>query len=284
MARYEFGGTMAAWVVSTVTNDEVFDPGTEVVSLPTETITLDIYDAPGGSGTLVTDFLDENGDPVTEITIQVGDPYIPRFQGPDGMESLWVQSATGRWIPVPRWDDGTGTGGGSGSDPDAVKLAGNNETTITDPYVQFLRIDLQGAENDSPNRFEIRYYDETTSKFRPGLHANEKGLLRVRGVTPNDVPVRFIAHPSLSDTWPVMEVTGDNSQDPNQKIFQVFQHSVRATVGVQVPYLVNPKGERLYFGSYDPNEDEAWAGVHRPRVGDGWLDFTGADADDDWGS
>jgi hypothetical protein len=278
MARYEFGGVMAAWVVTTAQNEDIYGGATAVV-LPTEEIVLDIRDAPDGSP--VTDFLDENGDPVSSISVQAGDPYIPYFQGPDDVDRLYVQADTGRWLPIPHYTV-VATGGGGGDLEGAVLLEGGNEYEYEDSAPDgdpWLRVRVPNDNTNSstwPNRLEFQYWDDTTGQYRTGFHLNEKCLLRVRGVTPGDVAVRFIAHPNLSDTWPVMEVTGDNSQDPNQKYFQVFQHSIRAQVGMQVPYLTNPKGERLYWGSYDPNEDEAWA-AHRPRIGDGWLDFTDAD-------
>jgi hypothetical protein len=266
MARYEFGGVMAAWIVSTVPGDP---EGTEFVTLPAGPTTLEIYDAPDGE--LVADFIDENGNPTAEITIPDGDPYIPRFQGPDGAESLWVQAANGRWLPLPRWDDGSGAGG----DPDTVKLSGGNvyeyEESNVGPWLVVRKPDDNSDSTDWPNMLEFQYWDNSTNRYRLGFHLNEKMLLRVRGVTPNDVAVRFMAHPNLNAQWPVMEVTKDNNAE---KVFQVFERQVTSHVGVQVPFLVNPQGERLYFGTADPATDPAYAD-YRPNVGDVWLDFNG---------
>ena len=266
MARYEFGGVMAAWVVSTVAGDG----GIEIVTLPAAGTTLTIYDAPEGQ--VVTDFIDENGNPVTEITLPAGDPYIPRFQGPDGAEALWVQAANGRWLPLPRWNDGSEVGG---SDPDAVKLSGGNVFEYADsqspPWLVVRRPNDGTDSTQWSNLLEFQYWDNDSNRYRLGFHLNEKALLRVRGVTANDVAVRFMAHPNLIPQWPVMEVTRDNN---TEKIFQVFERQVTSHVGVQVPFLVNPQGERLYFGTADPATDPAYAD-YRPNVGDVWLDFNG---------
>jgi hypothetical protein len=107
VARSEFGGVMAAWVVSSASVSDTASAEVRAVTLPTEAMQLQIYDAPGGSQ--VTDFLDEGGQPVTQITVPPTDPYIPRFSGPDGAASLWAQADGGRWLPIPRWDDGEQT-------------------------------------------------------------------------------------------------------------------------------------------------------------------------------
>lgn len=276
MARFEFGGTLASWLVQRVEAPEGagFADGTYVVVLPTQSVTLDIRDAPDGSE--VTDLQDADGNPINEIIIQAGDPYIPRFFGPDGSSQLWTQEESGTWLPLPRYDLESGESGGD------VMLAGGNaqefQESPSEPWLQLSYRDDGTDSSQWPNRFEIRYYDETTSRYRVGLHANEKGLLRVRGVTPNDVPVRLMAHPDLSSQWPVMEVTGDNSQDPDQKHFQVFEsktvsHNPVEAPTVKVPYFENPAGERLYFGSADPSTDPAYEGM-RPDIGDAWIDFT----------
>ena len=106
MARSEFGGVMAAWVVSSTQVTNASSAEVRAVTLLTDAMPLPIYDAPGG--TEVSDFLDETGQSVTQITVLPSDPYIPRFSGPDGVASLWVQAEGGRWLPVPRWGDGTG--------------------------------------------------------------------------------------------------------------------------------------------------------------------------------
>lgn len=98
MARTDFGRSFAAWLVSTSTDP---DTGVETVIVPSTSTTLQIYDAPDGSGTLVSDFLDASGNPVSEIVVPAGTPYIPKFSGPDGMDVLWVQAATSEWLPIP---------------------------------------------------------------------------------------------------------------------------------------------------------------------------------------
>ena len=105
MARSEFGGVMAAWVVSSTQVTNAASAQVRAVTLLADTMPLSLYDAPGG--TLVTDFLDETGQSVTQISVFPSDPYIPRFSGPDGVTSLWVQAEGGRWLPVPRWLDGS---------------------------------------------------------------------------------------------------------------------------------------------------------------------------------
>jgi lysophospholipase L1-like esterase len=106
VARSEFGGVMAAWVVSSTQVTNASSAEVRAVTLLADAMPLSLYDAPGG--TEVTDFLDETGQPVTQITALPSDPYIPRFSGPDGVTSLWVQAEGGRWLPVPRWGDGSG--------------------------------------------------------------------------------------------------------------------------------------------------------------------------------
>ena len=105
MARFEFGGVMAAWVVSSAPVANTFSAEVRAVTILTDGIPLAIYDA--ANGTEVTDFLDEGGQPVTKISVFPSDPYIPRFSGPDGVTSLWAQADGGRWVPIPRWDDGS---------------------------------------------------------------------------------------------------------------------------------------------------------------------------------
>jgi hypothetical protein len=104
VARSEFGGVMSAWVVSSAPAADASSANVRMVTLLAEATTLQVYDSPAGA--LVTDLLDELGDPIEELTISPGDPYIPRFSGPDGVTSLWAQADSGRWLPLPRWDDG----------------------------------------------------------------------------------------------------------------------------------------------------------------------------------
>lgn len=277
MARYQFGGVMAAWLVSTVP-DEALGEGIEVVTLPTDSTTLEIYDAPDGAGSLVTDLLDENGNPVSEISVPAGDPYIPRFQGPDGVQSLWVQSATGRWLPLPRWDDGAGDGGGDDDGEQYVKLEGGNEHEYEDsqspPWLIIRRPNDSTDSTQWSNMVEFHFWDSTTNQYRLGFYLNEKGLLRTRGVTPTDVPVRFMAHPNQGSNTAVVEVT---PSDNTIKLIQLFLSQAVFRIPVVVPYLVNPLGERLYFGTADPATDPAYED-HRPDIGSGWIDFLGEGA------
>jgi hypothetical protein len=273
MARHAFGGVMAAWVVSAV---EAPDLGEDVQALilPDTAVQIQVYDAP--DGTQVTDLLDENNNPITEITVPAGDPYIPVFYGPDGVESLWVEAASGRWVPMPRFDDGSMTGGGD-DDEDEVKLSGDNHFEYPDSNSNgdpWLRIDVPNDNtnsNDWPNRMEFRYYDQSTSQYREGFYINEKALLRTRGVTPTDVPVRFMSHPTQAANVPIMETT---KSDNSVKLFQSFESQTVSLVPMVVPFLVNMQGERLYFGTADPATDPAYAD-YRPNVGDAWVDFNG---------
>src|SRR5690606_27811216 len=194
MARHAFGGVMDAWVVSAV---EAPDLGEEVQAriLPETYTDIEAFGAPVGSQ--VTDLLDENMDPISEVTIPAGDPYIPVFYGPDEVETLWVEAANGRWLPVPRFDDGSGSGG-DGDDEDEVKLSGDNHFEYTDSNSNgdpWLRIDVPNYDtndNDWPTRMVCRYYDHATSQYRAGFYIIEKALLRTRGGTPTNVPVRVM--------------------------------------------------------------------------------------------
>lgn len=271
MARFEFGGTLASWLVQTVDASASLGDGVEAVVLPTEPVTVPVLDAPGGNA--VTDLLDADGNPVTEIVVQPGDPYIPRFQGPDTVEQLWTQDRNGKNLPMPRFDLESGQVAGD------VFLAGDNEYEYPDsqqPPWLVVRIPNDGSSSSGwPNRLEFHYYDNDTSQYRVGFHLNEKGLLRTRGVTANDVAVRFMAHPNLSSQWPVMETAGN---DNSVKYFQSFEHKTVSNVPfesqeVKVAYFVNPAGERLYFGSADPSTDPAYEDM-RPDIGDAWIDFT----------
>lgn len=266
MARSEFGGTFAAWIVTTGT---AAGDGSLPVVLPSSPVTLTIYDNPDGA--VVTDLLDEGGAPVTSISVAAGSAYIPRFSGPDGLTSLWVQEAGGRWLPIPRWDPGTDPGGGSGD----VVLAGDNSYEYPDsqqpPWLQIDVPDDGSLSSGWSNRLEVRFWDNTTSQYRHGFHVNEKGLLRARGTTPNDVPARFMAHPAQTLATAILELT---PSDNAIKLAQFFLDRAVFTIGVTLPYVTNPGGERLYFGSADPNTDAAYAD-HRPRVGDGWVDYNG---------
>ena len=107
MARSEFGGVMAAWIVQTTEPDEM--TGTRTVILSAGQTELTIYDAPEGA--VVTDLLDEAGTAVSGVTVPAGAPYIPRFSGPDGVAVLWVQTEGGQWLPVPPYQTTAGVSG-----------------------------------------------------------------------------------------------------------------------------------------------------------------------------
>ena len=268
MARNVFGGTLASWAVSSADVG-----GVATVVLPASATPLTIYDAPAGA--VVTDMLDADGAAISEIVLPPGDPYIPQFSGPDGVATLWVQAASGAWLPVPRFDDGTTTGGGGGTGD--VLLSGGNtfeypNSQDPDPWLRVDVPDDASASGSWSNRLEFRFWDTTTSQYREGAYINEKSLLRTRGTTPTDVPVRFMAHPSQTAATALFELT---PRDNTIKLFQQFLALAKFGTGVQVPYLENPAGERLYFGTANPNTDAAYA-AHRPRTGDAWFDFNGA--------
>lgn len=270
MARTVFGGVMSAWVVQTVAADSL-STGAQAVILPTTSTTLTVYDGP--SGTALTDLLDATGNPATSVPITAGSPYIPQFSGPDGVDRVWAPAADGTWLPIPRFDEG-GTGGGGGATGD-VLLAGGNVHEYTDsqsPPWLILRRPNDGTSSSAwQNMLEVRYYDTTSGTYRLGFYVNEKGLLRTRGTSPSDTEARFMAHPGKGPAVAIMEATLD---DNTKKLFQVFTGSALFNVGVQVPYLTNPVGQRLYFGTADPATDPAYA-TFRPRTGDGWLDYNG---------
>lgn len=267
MARFSFGGVMAAWVVSTAAADDEFGAGIQALVLPNETSSLTVYD--GANGSQVTDLLDAGGAAVSTISVPAGDPYIPKFSGPDGVEVLWVESAAGHWLPMPRFDDGTGTGGGGGAG-DVVLAGGNSyeyDDSLSTPWLLLKRPDDNSDSATWQNMVEVQFWDNSTSQYRSGWSVNEKGLLRTRGTTPNDVVARFLAHPSQDDAVPVLELTLD---DTATKLAQFFTGSVVLTVPITVPYLANPLGERLYFGTQSPND-----GDFPPNSGDAWLDYNG---------
>lgn len=270
MARYDFGGVMAAWVVSTAAADDEFGAGVQALVLPNETSNLTLYDAP--NGTQVTDLLDVNGVAISTVPVPAGDPYIPKFSGPDGVQVLWTQSDSGHWLPMPRFDDGSGTGTGGGGTGD-VQLSGANTYEYADSQsAPWLLIKRPNDNSDSSvwqNMIEVQFWDNTTSQYRQGWYVNEKGLLRTRGTTPSDVVARFMAHPSQSANVPVLEIA---LNDNTVKLAQFFTGKVILSVPITVPYLVNPLGERLYWGTGDPSTDPAYAD-YRPDIGAGWVDY-----------
>jgi hypothetical protein len=268
MARYEFGGVMAAWVVATVASDDEFGAGTRALLVPSTDTYVPVYDAPSGS--LVTDLLDSDGNVLSGLVVPAGTSIIPKFSGPDGVESLWVQGWDGTYVPVPHFTASEAGGGGGVGD---VVLSGGNAYEYLDSQgAPWLTLKVPNDNSDTTewqNRLETYYWDNSTSQYRLGFHLNEKLLLRTRGVTPSDVAARFSAHPSLDDEVPVMETT---ATDINDKLFQSFESKTVSTVPVVVPYLVNEQGEKLFFGTQDPS-----TGAHAGSlaVGDAWLDFNG---------
>lgn len=113
------------------------------------------------------------------------------------------------------------------------------------------------------NMLELWYFDDSTSQYRLGFYANEKGLLRVRGVTPSDVPARIMAHPSQAAA--IFELA-DN--DNAVKYLQGFTDRLVSNVPIHFDVWINSQGEALYMGSQDPNDSP-----RPPNLGDGWLDL-----------
>lgn len=267
MARTEFGGVFAAWLVRSVDADEALGLGTKAVILPPTETELPVYDAP--SGALVTDFLDEAGAAASTISIPSADPYIPRFSGPDGLTALWTQAESGRWLPIPHYT----TNGGTSSATGDVMLEGGNVHEYADSQsVPWLIVKRPNDNSDSSlwdNMLEFQYWDNATSQYRLGFHLNEKALLRVRGTTPNDVPARIMAHPDQTSVTALFELT---LSDNTVKLLQAFLDIVSFSVPVMVPYLVNPLGERLYWGTADPNEHTAYTN-YRPDIGSGFINY-----------
>lgn len=265
MARTEFGGVMAAWIINHTATETGIGP--DLLTLPPTGVTVDVYDAPGGAQ--LTDLLDLDGNTISTLTLPDGDAYLPRFFGPDGLDRVWIQAATGAWLPVPRFDETVATAVGD------VSLAGGNVQEYADSQAEpwlILRRPDDGTDSSTwPNMLEVYYWDTGSSQYRLGFYLNEKGLLRARGTTPSDVAARFMAHPTQGSTTAILETT---LSDNTQKLLQVFTTQVVSNVGMQAPYVANPAGERLYFGSADPATDAAYAS-HRPRAGDAWLDYNG---------
>lgn len=82
MARYWFGGDIAAFVITA-------DPDTHMVEVsPGSTVTF--WDLQSG-GTQLTDLVDTSNNPVTEVTAD-GNGALPLVQGPDGVGVMWAQA------------------------------------------------------------------------------------------------------------------------------------------------------------------------------------------------
>lgn len=267
MARFDFGGVMAAWVVTTAASDDEFGTGTHALMLPNEDVTLAIFDAPDGAA--VTDFI-VGGSAAAAVTIPANTGTIPKFSGPDGVTALWVENFDGAWVPIPRFTtDGTGSGSSGGD----VVLAGGNAFEYAGsqagPWLTLKVPNDNSSASGWSNRLETYYWDSSTSQYRLGFHLNEKFLLRTRGVTPDDVAVRFMAHPALNPTWPVMETT---KNDNSIKLLQSFESKTVSTVPVVLPYIVNEQGEKLFFGTQDPSTGPYAAAL---LPGDAWIDYNG---------
>lgn len=145
------------------------------------------------------------------------------------------------------------------------KVAGGNTHTAPNSLSQHASYAWPNDGSDSstwPNRLEYKYFDTSTGTMRLGAYINEKSLARVRGTTPSDVPWRIMAHPS--QTAAIGEVTLD---DNTQKLWQWFVDHITSGVYLEVPWLQNSFGERLFFGSVDPNT------YATPNLGDAWIDF-----------
>jgi hyaluronidase-like protein HylP len=88
MARYWFGGGPADFAVQ-VNGDQLY---------LTAGAALSFYDAADG-GSQVTDLLDDAGNAVASgVVIATEEGRIPRFQGPDGVTTLWADGGLGRYI------------------------------------------------------------------------------------------------------------------------------------------------------------------------------------------
>lgn len=91
MARHWFGRSHAGWVMTRgeeVVEEEV-SLGYQPLLQPEVTVTL--WDAQEG-GSQLTDLLDADGLPVTEVESDA-DGNIPRFQGPDDVAYLWASAS-----------------------------------------------------------------------------------------------------------------------------------------------------------------------------------------------
>lgn len=135
MARYSFGGQLALGLVApgsgVATNPLVLAPASPV----------SFYDAP--NGVVVNDFLLYDTTSGTYPTssasiVSTSDSNLPRFQGPDGLASLWHQAFNGTWLELPTNDMNAlisawvsthgGVGGGAGG---GVSVVDNGDGTGT---------------------------------------------------------------------------------------------------------------------------------------------------------
>lgn len=122
MARFQFGGAMAGWLVVDVDASTLFpgeEGGVRLVAIPNDNIELTVYDAEDGNP--VTDLLDANESTISVVTVLAGNPYIPLFYGPDEVSELWVEAVDSNggslgWFQVPRPGGGGGSGGASSWD------------------------------------------------------------------------------------------------------------------------------------------------------------------------
>lgn len=93
--RYQFGGDIASWIVFPLDASAVFGGGQELPAIPTTDQTVNFYDQP--NGTLLGDFLDAGGSPLSSIVVPAGSAYLPFFQGPISLTSLWFQDSNDVW-------------------------------------------------------------------------------------------------------------------------------------------------------------------------------------------
>ena len=157
-----------------------------------------------------------------------------------------------------------------------VRLPGGNTfdlpNSVGEPWMR-LRVPNDLSDSTTwPNRIEVWYFDTTLADYRLGWYINEKGLLRTRGTTPSDVPARIMGHPAQSSTVALQEWTPD---DNTVKLIQFLLSQAVFNVPIIVPYIVNPLGERLYWGTGNPYEHAAYAN-YRPDLGSGWIDYNDA--------
>lgn len=104
MARHWFGQSLTDWTMvlgdETQVDDVRFRP-----AITTGPVAVTFWDSATG-GTQYTDLLDASGAPITQVTTADGTGVlplgtIPRFQGPDGVTSMWADAGGGaRYLMV----------------------------------------------------------------------------------------------------------------------------------------------------------------------------------------
>jgi len=111
MARFAFGGEVTQLMVSE-------DAANADALIIAPGAALPLYDDADGS--LVTDFLlwnqatDTFPTPASSIVASASG-YLPRFQGPDGLDTLWVEASDGMWLRLFSSDAAAAPGAGAES-------------------------------------------------------------------------------------------------------------------------------------------------------------------------